>query len=63
MNHPNSRHGHEDEPGHRNGEGSESIVPHMQRQQQSQVQMPNKKLRRTDSAGSDSAGAEVDDSQ
>ena len=44
MNQPDPRHGHEDEPGHRQGDGSQSILPHLNRQQQTQVQMPQKPL-------------------
>jgi hypothetical protein len=44
----------DDEPGRRNGEGSESILPHLQRQVQTQIKQPLKKPRPNDADGPES---------
>ena len=51
---PNTETLSEDEPGHRNGEGSSSILPHLQRQTQTQLREPLKRLKQDDDGGQDS---------
>lgn len=43
-----------DEPGRRQGEGSETIVPHLQRQTQTQLKVPLKRATQPASEGPDS---------
>jgi hypothetical protein len=43
-----------DEPGKRTGQGSDSIVPHLQRQVQTQIKQPLKKPRPPDAEGPES---------
>jgi hypothetical protein len=46
-----------DEPGRRQGEGSQSIVPHLQRQTQTQIKVPLKRVTHPESEGPDSVPA------
>lgn len=48
---PNTGHGPLEEPGKRTGEGSQSILPHLQRQVQTQIKPPAKKPRPPDADG------------
>ena len=45
MSKSDSEHAPLDEPGKRSGEGSKSIVPHLQRQAQTQIKVPIKRRR------------------
>ena len=43
MSSPDSEHAPLDEPGKRSGEGSKTILPHLQRQTQTQIKVPIKR--------------------
>jgi hypothetical protein len=48
MSKSNSEHAPLEEPGKRSGEGSQSIVPHLQRQTQTQIKIPIKRRKPED---------------